>query len=177
MLLGTVALILRSPPLAVSLWAILLANGMSMDLNRGNYSILTTRYYTLAGLMIVMLATLGVGALMRAARWPVWKTGRRLNAYVTLALGLAIGVAAFAAWQRPARARTQYFIQDWKGSTRRRRCASRWGRISGHGRPLQQLLQRPAGGRFSERWSVYWLSPLRNRVEEPSCAWATPTSR
>ncbi len=168
LLLGTVALILRSPPLAVSLWAILLANGMSMDLNRGNYSILTTRYYTLAGLMIVMLATLGVGALMRAARWPVWKTGRRLNAYVTLALGLAIGVAAFAAWQRPARARTQYFIQDWKGlyakATKRFPLGAYF---LGMAAPSQQLYNDLAAARFSERRpSDYWLSPLRNRVEE-----------
>lgn len=168
LLLGAVALIWRSPPLAISLWAILLANGMLIDLNRANYSILTTRYYTIAGLMLVMIAVLGVGSLTRIIRWPLWKTSRRLNAYATLALALLIGVSAFAVFQRPVRARTQHFIQDWKGLYAK--AAKRFplgAYYLGMAAPSQQLYNDLAVARFNERRpSDYWLSPMRNRVEE-----------
>lgn len=168
LLLGSVALILRSPPLAISLWAILLANGMLIDLNRANYSILTTRYYTIAGLMIVMIVALGIGVLTRLVRRPLWKANHRLNAFATLGAALIIGIAAFAILQGPVRARARYFIQDWAGLYAK--AAKRFplgAYYLGMAAPTQQLYNDLAAARFNERRpSDYWLSPMRNRVEE-----------
>ncbi|MCE5229126.1 hypothetical protein LLG95_05970 [bacterium] len=168
LILGSVALILRSPPLAVSLWAVLIANGMLIDLNRQNYSILTTRYYTLAGLMIVMIAALGVGAILKFARWPVWRISHRGNAYATALIALIAGAFAFAALQGPVRARTQYYIQDWKGlyrdATKRFPLGAYYLGMAAH---TQQLYNDLAAARFDERTPAdYWTSPMRNRVEE-----------
>ncbi|MEN6625121.1 MAG: hypothetical protein ABFD69_02715 [Candidatus Sumerlaeia bacterium] len=167
LLLGSAALARRSPPLVVSAWAILLANAMLIDLNRHLYMV-AMRYYALGGLMVVLLAAAGIGWLLQVALWPARCIGRRRHASATVAAALVIGIVSFAALERPVRARTGYFIQDWKGLYRLGAARFPQGAyFIGMAAPSQQLYNDLAVARSSEESPAdYWASPRRNRVEE-----------
>lgn len=109
---GSLALAMRSPPLLLSLWSILILNGLIVQANL-HRTLQMDRYYSLAALAWLLLLVFGLGALLGWLRWPLRRWRPRLGAWATLILALGIGCGAWALATPQTRLAAGFHEEDW----------------------------------------------------------------
>lgn len=102
LVLGSLVVLIISPPLLLALWSCLLLTGLLISLNQDQH-FMDPRYYTYPYLIVLILVVVALAFVARLVVLPIHRFRPRLGAYATLGMAIAAGVAAFALEGGPAR--------------------------------------------------------------------------